>query len=217
MRYLAIAAVLLTCAAGCGDSASQPSSSATDEDFLRITLQNEDVPPAIATLSEAQVVVIPVDSKQCLLPSESPEAAPSTLVFRTFDAPEPFPARGAQRVIVTSVLHSKAERARSEFACASAMLSQGDTQRLLQPEWQLLSYEELTRPDVGEERTIIHYVAVNAEGLVFLETYWSEFRRGEVTAVLNIRAPLDNISLAQFESLALKLDQRIQEGLGSLQ
>jgi hypothetical protein len=80
-----------------------------------------------------------------------------------------------------------------------------------------VSHEELPRTGVGEERAAIHYVAVNAEGLVFLETYWVHFRRNNVTAVLNIRAPLDNISEEQFEALAAKLDQRVQEGLRSLQ
>jgi len=213
MRYLAIAAALVALAA-CGGDATQPSPTA-EQDLLRITLQDDAVPPGIAILSEPQVA--PVDSKACLLPGESTAGVGSTLVLRTFDAPEPFPVRGAQRVIVTSVLHSSSERAHSEFACASAKLSRDGTERLLGPEWQMFSFEELASPDVGEEGRVIHYVTVNAEGLVFLETYWATFRRREVTAVLNIRAPLENISLGRFESLAHKLDLRIQEGLGFLQ
>lgn len=210
MRYLVIAATLVALAAACGGDAAEPPPTA-EQDLLRITLQDDDVPRGIGILSEAQVA--PVDSKACLLPGESTTGVASTLVFRTFDAPEPFPDRGAQRLIVTSVLHSSSERAHSEFACASAKLSRNGTERLLEPEWQMFSFEELASPDVGEEGRVIHYVTVNAEGLVFLETYWATFRRGEVTAVLNVRAPLDNISPGQFESLVTRLDQRIQEGL----
>jgi hypothetical protein len=69
---------------------------------------------------------------------------------------------------------------------------------------------------VGDARKVVHYVAVNAEGLVFLETYWVNFRRDNLTALLSVRAPLDNISKEKFQSLAGKLDQRVQEGLRSL-
>lgn len=214
MRYFAIAAALVALAGACGGNATQPSSSTIEEDLLNITLQDDDVPPEIGTLSEAHV--IPASGKECLLPGESPAAGESTLVLRTFDSPEPFPARGAQRVIVTTVLHSDAERAHSELECASGEISQGDLARLLQPDWHLISYAEMDSLNVGEDRRAIHYVAVNAEGLVFVETYWANFRRDNLTALLSVRAPLDNITEEQFESLAAKLDQRVQEGLRSL-
>jgi len=187
----------------------------TEEDLSRIILQDQDVPPEIATLSQTTVTY--AGGKSCSLPGEQPGTNGSTLVSRSYDAPEPFPQVGAQRVIVTSALHSSDEGAKGEFECLAASVSQGDLERLLKPEWHLFSYEDIPSMSLGEEQLSHHYIAVNAEGLVFLESYWSTFRRGKVTAVLNIRAPLGNISEEQFGTLAKKLDQRVQEGLLSLQ
>ena len=120
-------------------------------------------------------------------------------------------------MIVTSTIHPSAKRARGELVCTAWEISSFDIDRLLQPGWDLISYEELERMEVGEVGKAIHYVVVNAEDLVFVETYWANFRRDNVTAVLNVRAPLDNVSNEQFASLAAKLDERLQEGLGSLQ
>lgn len=179
-----------------------------------MVLHDEDIPAGIGVLTETQVVRA---DKPCLGPGEQPAETASVLAYRTYDAPEPFPERGAQRVIVTSALHPSKERAKADLECDAAGISSDSLNRLLQPEWHLVSYEDLNELEVGEDRKAVRYVAVNADGLVFLETYWATFRRGEVTAVLNVRAPLDNIGQEQFESLARKFDLRVQEGLRSLQ
>lgn len=213
MRHSLWALAVTAFALGCNESSSQPSGSPGEFDFSELIVRDSDVPAAVATLGPVSVTSI--EGKYCLSPGELPVDTDSTLVSRVFQSPQPFPRNGAEHLFVTSTLHSGLERAHGQFACGTSRATQGDTARLLGHEWDLLDYETLSEPAVGDERHIVHYVAVNAEGLVFLESYSAFFRRGDVTAVVNLRSPAGNVTEEDFVDIVLAHDTRIREGMSA--
>ncbi len=201
-------------------STVSPSPAQHDIDISDLMLTADDVPSDVGSIGEPmllsaeQFVQNALDGGQYTADEIRAWGVVANAV-QFYNSSQPFPARGAQYILISVTITDSPTRMAALFPAARNALSRDAVEKdEAYPGRDVLEYEQLRGLSIGDEASGVHYISADPDDPVRFETHWVLFYRGRVAAAIQLRAPEGNVSLDEVVALAEKVASRIMLRLG---
>jgi len=133
---------------------------------------------------------------------------------QSYTAPFGISGPGVEFLQVTVLLHEGTDGARSLFAFPKTVPDRSSVEALeAGPGRVVVLYEEVAAPAIGDESRLIHFVSENQNEPGRVESFMIVMRRDRVVAMMQVRDEEGVITADDVRSIAMKLDDRIVDGL----